>query len=1115
MALELGHYTLHGVWGQGGTATVWRAEHRPTGAACALKTVHLDLRRDDLALRQFRREVRAAAALDHANVARIYDQGVVGAESPHPDWIPAGSPYLVFEALPGGDLGAHRGTLPWPRLRDVVRDILAGLAHAHARGVLHRDLKPTNVLFDRPPTEPGARAVLTDFGIARVLQRPTEPDEPEATLTALYLGTPHYSSSEQIVGPTADVGPWSDLYSLGATVWAMVTGQPPFRGTSTAEILHGHVLGDLPDFVPVIEVPLGLEDWLRRCLVRRVSDRYQRASDALTGWTTLDPGSPIPARERPPPDALTRQSSLFGLRDVPLVGRAQEVIALSSALGAVLRDGGVRIVLLRGQAGAGTSRLARHTCEQALESGTADVIGSHPTAPGGAGLRAALARRLRVADLPLSSLRETLPRRLAEAGLEDPGLTAVLLEELHPGALERPPDARARRAALRSLLAAWSRQRPLILWLDDLPWTPEDARLLPKLVLEDANILVIATANADQLRPGSPLENLIGQVLASGPHADITVPPLKNSEAMELVAHMLFAAEPLKAELALRSGGVPLYARQLVAALIDRGALQETHGGLALDPEADVSVPEDLRRVWLDRIDSAVRGEPALALALDAAAALGGRVDLREWAAVCARLDTKTPHFLPGRLAEQGVAVENVYDFRFSHALARDALEDRARAEGRWARVCAACADALREDARPATHARRAAWLLDAGRPAEAFGPSLKAAVRARDGGLQDDAIAWLDIAERCLREDGATQDDPRWIRLGIDRAQRMRAKGDYAEACAVAEEQTRRAMAAGDDALVAESLHLQGVMTRMIGRWGESLVLLREALAVHEGLDEPTEFADALASLGQALRMRPGHDEEAGALFRRSIEALGDRPAPGIRGRLARLQGALALSRGNLDAAQAQLELALSTNQRLGRLHPEARVRHDLGIVFRQRGDFEAAEKNARMMLAIADRIEHGGDASDGWTLLGDVLWGAGRMDEAEEAFVTALKLAKARDSGWWPLAQANLGMFYVDLGRYGEALAQLEPIEPLVQSGRPASHVAFVRCLLLCARIGVGSWTHAEGWLERLESRPETDIVELPRLRDLLLRSSDLAIARGDLRDRIQALVKAFTSA
>ena len=209
----LGRYELVEEIGEGGMATVYRARDRELRRDVAVKVLFPHLARKPDIVRRFHREARAAAGLEHANILRVYD---VGAEPGEP-------PYIVMELVRGRALLAEierRGAV----LAEVVACMGAlladALAVAHAAGVIHRDVKPANVLI-----APGGRLLLADFGVARL-----ETEDSLVTRTGAVLGTPAYMSPEQATGDTATAR--SDLYSLGVTLYQLATGALPYGGSS-------------------------------------------------------------------------------------------------------------------------------------------------------------------------------------------------------------------------------------------------------------------------------------------------------------------------------------------------------------------------------------------------------------------------------------------------------------------------------------------------------------------------------------------------------------------------------------------------------------------------------------------------------------------------------------------------------------------------------------------------------------------------------------------------------------------------------------------------------------------------------------------------------------------
>jgi serine/threonine-protein kinase len=217
-----GSYRLEHVVGIGAMAEVYAAEHVEGGRRAAVKLLHRDaLGREDMVVR-FLREAAVCARFDHANLVKVYDLGR----------MPDGAPYMAMEQLQGETLAVllrKQGQLPVPELIVLARALGAGLAHAHASGVVHRDLKPHNLFLHHSSSTAGARWTILDFGISKL-------EDSTGTLTQEALvGTPAYMSPEQTLGLPVDHR--SDVFAMGAVLYRALTGQPAFSGKETARIL--------------------------------------------------------------------------------------------------------------------------------------------------------------------------------------------------------------------------------------------------------------------------------------------------------------------------------------------------------------------------------------------------------------------------------------------------------------------------------------------------------------------------------------------------------------------------------------------------------------------------------------------------------------------------------------------------------------------------------------------------------------------------------------------------------------------------------------------------------------------------------------------------------------
>ena len=276
----LGPFVLERVIGSGGMGEVWRAVHREQQVAVAIKVIGQHWARQPSYRAAFQREVRAVAGLVHPGIVAVFDQGEVGAAAARATGLAEGSPYLVMEYMQRGSLEGLTAALDWSVVQVLVRGVLSALAHAHARGVVHCDLKPGNVLLS------GREEVaikLTDFGVAHTLT----PSSSLAGTEPRSAGTPAYMAPEQLLGLWRDYGPWTDLYALGCMVWELCCGLPPFVAGSLIQLagLHLHAAPGL--FAPRFAVPPGLEGWLRRLLAKRIGGRFACAADAAWALARL------------------------------------------------------------------------------------------------------------------------------------------------------------------------------------------------------------------------------------------------------------------------------------------------------------------------------------------------------------------------------------------------------------------------------------------------------------------------------------------------------------------------------------------------------------------------------------------------------------------------------------------------------------------------------------------------------------------------------------------------------------------------------------------------------------------------------------------------------------
>jgi serine/threonine protein kinase len=265
---RLGQYEIRTLIGAGGMGEVYRAHDTKLDRDVAIKVLPPSLAGDPSALARFEREARAVAALSHPHILAIHDFGREGAIV-----------YAVMELLEGQTVHERLadGALPVRKVLEIALQITQGLAAAHDKGFVHRDLKPGNVFVTT-----AGRVKILDFGLAKAIQAnphisETKAATREASTPGMVVGTIGYMSPEQVTG--APVDHRTDIFAFGALVYEMLTGRAAFGRASSAETIAAVLREDVPDIPAAAGVPQPLERILRRCLEKNPAERFHSAHD--------------------------------------------------------------------------------------------------------------------------------------------------------------------------------------------------------------------------------------------------------------------------------------------------------------------------------------------------------------------------------------------------------------------------------------------------------------------------------------------------------------------------------------------------------------------------------------------------------------------------------------------------------------------------------------------------------------------------------------------------------------------------------------------------------------------------------------------------------------------
>jgi eukaryotic-like serine/threonine-protein kinase len=586
--------------GRGAAATVYRVRRDGDEREYALKVLDLGTRGSAAMLAAFRRQAAMLASLRHPGLIRIHE-------------VSAGErPYLVMDLVDGQPLARilRNGPLPPERVVALALDLTGPLAVVHANGLVHRDLKPDNIVV-----RADGRAQLVDFGLAA-----RESDDPAEVAATAAVGTLAYSPPEQSGVLNRPVDRRADLYSLGVTLFECLTGTLPYAAHDVGELLRMHAVAAVPDLLDRVPgIAPELAEVVQILLAKDPDDRYQSAEELAA-----DLRSCVGAFEAAPgADAAPVR---------PLVGRSAELSKLL-ARWEKAREGHGGVGTVRGADGTGKTRLAAELAKRVRNAGALVLSGAGaPDDPPLAALRLALDGHLRAVDkLPAGSrarARQRLRDCAGDAAALLATLTPALAEALGPGPAQAPdltavPDRQEHfLTAIASFLTALARaSNGLLVLLDDAQWLDaETQQLLRRLATE---------AQAAPLMILSTTRTLSGGAAARGMAVDLDVrlPPLDRGELAELVDTVVPGAAAnaeLIDRIETRSRGVPLVALEYLRAIVEAGLLQPYWGAWRLDADGldALAMPEDVLGLILAR--SAGLGADTRAV-LATAAVIGSR----------------------------------------------------------------------------------------------------------------------------------------------------------------------------------------------------------------------------------------------------------------------------------------------------------------------------------------------------------------------------------------------------------------------------------------------------------------------------------------------------------
>ncbi|MCH8282536.1 MAG: protein kinase, partial [Chloroflexi bacterium] len=650
-----GRYQVKRFLGEGGKKRVYLAHDTTLDREVAfalIKTEGLD----EAGRARISREAQAMGRLgSHPHIVTVFDLGE-----------DQGQPYMVTELMGGGDVeglinNATDHRLPLEQAIKIAQETCRGLEFAHSRGIVHRDLKPGNVWL----TEDGI-AKIGDFGLAVALHRS------RLTLEGMMVGTVSYMPPEQAMG--GEVTPKSDLYSLGAMLYEMVAGRPPFLGDDSVGIIGQHI--NTPPVATTWhnpECPRALDALILRLLAKDPSERPESASDVLSALDAID----LKTSVEQPAAGLDEAQALDSLAGGVFVGRQQEMGELKACLEDALSGRG-RMVTLVGEPGIGKTRTARELATYAGLRGTQvlwgrcyEEQGMPPYWPWVQAIR--------------TYVREKDPEELRSemgAGAEDIAEIVSDVRERLPG-LRTPPQLEPDQARFRlfdsiaTFLKTASQRQPLVLVLDDLQWADQPSLSLLQFVareLSGARLLLVGTYRDMELSRQHPLTETLGELTRERLFQRVLLRGLTQEDVGRFIEMTSGNSAPRGLVEAVHSQteGNPLFVTEVVRLLVQEGELNPEKAR-----ETDswtIRIPEGVREVIGRRLN---RLSQRCNEALTIASILGREFTMSQLRPLVEevtedRLFELLEEALASRLIEE--LPQSVGRYQFTHALIQETL---------------------------------------------------------------------------------------------------------------------------------------------------------------------------------------------------------------------------------------------------------------------------------------------------------------------------------------------------------------------------------------------------------------------------------------------------------
>jgi len=591
--LQNGRYTVLNKLGEGGKGIVFKARDTALNRIVAIKMLRNPVTTEE-AYTRFITEAQSVAKLNHPNIASIYDIGKEDEKQ-----------FFVLEFVEGHSLRDLIESSPEGRcdIQTVLRigiDVCNALQYAHSQGVLHRDVKPENIMI----TEQGV-AKLMDFGLAKMLGQPRQ------TQDGVIVGTVAYVAPEIALGKGADTR--SDLYSLGAVLYEAITGKPPFPGEDPVKIIFSHI-HDYPISPDKLnpKLPHALAECIMKLLEKDPEKRYQSTADLHE--VLRDAAEELLRKAAPPaqkPVLVVPGPRSLARKEIQLIDRVEEMNRLREAVDRAVRgEGG--LLFLRGEAGIGKTRLTRELGAYARLRGMNVLYGRCPALLTMTGIPPYILWSEVIRDYLLASTAEQLYRVIGFYPSEVSKLVPDLRQRLGaiPQSIQIDPEHERDRLfeAVSQFITNISKEAPLLVVLDDLQWTDQSSLLLMHYLARGVSrerLLLVGAYRDNEVDDKHPLSPVLTELNRERLLQAVLLKRMSLNDVSEMIRQILEQDDVPRefCELAYRkTGGNPFFVEEVMKSLKEEQLIFREESRWKIKEVTRIEFPETVRSVVKARI---------------------------------------------------------------------------------------------------------------------------------------------------------------------------------------------------------------------------------------------------------------------------------------------------------------------------------------------------------------------------------------------------------------------------------------------------------------------------------------------------------------------------------